>query len=293
MTGIVMGLAFMTNFSSLILLPFGIVHILLGGFANLDFGGLSNFYLSLREELRLETNRKILYISWLCLGFLLPSLFLLYYQYLIFNNPARSIHGYLFKMHKNLSPRLTDYFLAFARNLLQNLFSFKTGLFSYTPLLLYPFTRIFQRYENAEKVIQELDTTNSLLRRVLFRTMIVIQPLFILFYVLFQAKNSAEMGWSLSIYNLYSARYLLPVIFPLGYLLLETITAIKRHKTATRWFLWAAISLLFAYSIIINVTATLLGDWIFSVGQVMNYCLSLLHNGLPSIILQSRQLVDW
>lgn len=286
--GFVMGLAFLTNFSSLVLLPFGILHIFLNGFANFDFTSVHTFYISLRDEIISGFRRKFSHTRWLFLGFLLPTLVLLYYQNLIFSNPFTSIHGYLFRMDQIYFPTFWEYVIAFLTRIWQSLFSLDTGLFSFTPILLFPFLGIFL-FQHKKQNPREEEVPDLVLKRVLFRTMVFIQPFFILFYAAFEGKTLAEMGWQISLYNLYSARYLLPIIFPLGYILFDTIQKMYQRENLLMRFLQVAFVVLFLFSIIVNITVTIWGDWIFSVSQVKDYFLYLVEY-FPSM---SRQLVDW
>lgn len=292
-TGFIMGMTFLTNSSSLIILPFGIVHILLSGFANFDNHNYRFFSRALYAELGLDWNRKVNNVLFLCLGFLLPTLILFYYQYLIFSNPFIPIQSYIFEISKTFSPTLNDYIKAFVTDVFETLFSPKVGLFSYSPLLLFPIFALLFRIKPKEQYSDEMRISNQSLRKMLFRTMLMILPFYIVFYSLTGAKGYAEMGWEISAYNLYSARHILPIVLPLGYILFDVIININKLKPTIKGALWIILVIIWIFSLLTNVSATLIGDWIFSMNQVWSYIQYLINNGNWGLINQGRSLVDW
>lgn len=292
-TGFFIGMTFLTNSSSLIILPFGIVHILLSGFANFDNHNYRFFSRALYAELGLDWNRKVNNVLFLCLGFLLPTLILFYYQYLIFSNPFIPIQSYIFEISKTFSPTLNDYIKAFITDVFESLFSTKVGLFSYSPLLLFPIVMLFFRIKPKEQYSDEMRISNQSLRKMLFRTMLMILPFYIVFYSLTGAKGYAEMGWEISAYNLYSARHILPIVLPLGYILFDVIININKLKPTIKGAVWIILVLIWIFSLLTNVSATLIGDWIFSINQVWSYIQYLINNGYWGLINQGRSLVDW
>lgn len=292
-TGFFIGMTFLTNSSSLIILPFGVVHIFLSGFINFDDHNYRQFLSALYVELGQDWKRKFNNILFLCLGFLLPTLILFYYQYHIFSNPFIPVQSYIFGIHKTFSPTLNDYFKAFIMDVFETLFSPKVGLFSYSPLLLFPIVILFFRIKPIEQNNDEQKTSDQSLRKMLFRTMLMILPFYIVFYSLTGAKGFAEMGWEISAYNLYSARHILPIVFPLGYILFDVLINIGNLKPAPKWALWGILLLIWAFSLLTSVSATLLGDWIYSVNQVWGYIQYLFTYGFWGLINQGRSLIDW
>lgn len=290
-TGGFIGLAFLTNSSSIILLPFGVMHVFLAGFASLDFKNLMTLIRSLRVELYLNRKQKTIYLAFLCLGFLLPTVILLYYQYKIFSNPLIPVQSFLSGISATFSPTWKDYLWAFGRDLLETLFSTKVGLFSYTPILVFPFL-IWIAAGSEMRHTNELEV-NLYLRKMLFRTMILILPLYIIFYSLAGAKGFAEWGWKIEQYNLYSARHILPIVLPLGYLLFDSLLMISTFKPIMRWSLWSLLLILWLFSLATNVASTLIGDWIFSLNQVWSYIYYLFIYGYRGFINQGRSLIDW
>ncbi len=292
-TGFFIGLTFLTNSSSLIILPLGVVHIFLSGFVNFDDHNYRQFLGVLYVELGLDWKRKANNILFLCLGFLLPTLILFYYQYHIFSNPFMPIQSYIFGIQKTFSPTLNDYFKAFIMDIFETLFSRKVGLFSYSPLLLFPVVMLFFRTKPMEQNNDQQKTSNPALRKMLFRTMLMILPFYIIFYSLTGAKGFAEMGWEISAYNLYSARHILPIIFPLGYILFYVLIDISNLKPVPKWALWGILFLIWVFSLLTNVSATLIGDWVYSVNQVWSYIQYLFTYGWWGLINQGRSLIDW
>ncbi len=289
--GLVVGLGILTNFSSFVLVPFAVVHIWLSGFGTLEFGTLGKLYATLRAEIRRNTRSKIRDLAWVAAGLALPIALLLAYQYKIFKTPFHSVTDYLFHLDKVLSPNAFDYAAAFVKTLVLNLFSPQVGLFTFSPLLLFPLVILAIR-RGPTPIPADQDMSSAALRTILLRTMILIQPLFLLFYNLFQAKTMAEMGWSISLYNLYSARYFLPIVFPLGFLLLFSLTRLRDASPILRGVLWVMFFGLLAYSLALNVTATFMGDWIYSVSQVWQNLRAMLQPAAGSV-WPGRQLVDW
>jgi hypothetical protein len=219
-------------------------------------------------------------------------LFLFYYQYTIFGNPFRSIHAFLFDLPLAYSPTLLIYLKNFIEILLQYLFSLKVGLFSYTPLLLFPLLIVVIKAMTKKQPAIEQETSDQSLRRGLFRTMLIVIPIYIVFYTCTATKGLAEQGWQLYMFNLYSARHFLPIVLPLGYLLFDSIININKSKPSVKLIFWSILVILWVFSLITNITATLIGDWIFSLGQIWGYAKHILYswyNGLPI----QRVLVDW
>lgn len=293
LSGLFIGLAFLVNASSLILLPFGVMHILLSGFVKLDFWHYKNLWKDIRNELNLNVKQKIISLVFLSTGFLLPTLVLLYYQYQIFSNPFIPVQSYLSAFPQIYSPTWKDYGHAFVIDLFDNLFSPKVGLFSYTPVLAFPILIWITKAGFKNSSVAEQETPHQLLRKMLFRTMILVLPLYITFYSLTGAKGFAEMGWEISQYNLYSARHILPIVLPLGYILLDSLMNMNDFTPPLRWGLWSILLVLCSLSLMTNVAATLIGDWIFSLNQVWGYIHYLFVNGYGGLMNQGRSLVDW
>lgn len=291
--GLIAGFAFLINFSSLILLPFGFVHILFSGFVNVDFTNFKNTIESIRSEIYANCKKKILSAIWMLLGWSFLAFLMLYYQYLLFSNPFTSVYVFLAELPDKFSPTIMDYIKAFSDSLLQYLFSPEVGLLSYTPLLAFPVIVAISRFktEKIEKAV--LITPDQSLRRSLFRTMLTIQPLYIFFYTLFAAMHLVENGELISNYNLYSARHLLPIVLPLGYILFDSIKSLSDLSPVKKMIFWGLLIFLWAFSMATNITAVLIGDWIFSLNQIWNYIQYLLDYGYQGLISQGRSLVDW
>ena len=293
LSGFIIGLAFLTNFSSIILLPFAFLHVSLNGFVIFDFRNHSNFFRNLWKELIESRGKKIVGMTWIFLGWVLPTLLLLFYQYLLFSNPFKSVYTFLVELPQTSSPTLIDYIKAFVVSLGQYMFSPKVGLFSYTPILLFPlFVYILSFMTRKQSSNLEINNQASSLNVSLFRTMLIIQPLYIVFYTLFAAVHFVDNNELISNYNIYSARHLLPIVFPMGYILFDSLVKMNRTETMTRWTLWFVLIILWIFSLANNISATLIGDWIFGLNQTWDYIhrLSISDWNLMS---QRRMLVDW
>jgi hypothetical protein len=293
LTGFFIGLAFLTNFSSVILLLFGIMHIQLNGFLSLDYSNIARFMSSTWAEANNDFRKKVSHIVWLSIGCFLPVAFLGYYQYLLFSNPFKSVYSFLAELPHASSPLPLDYVMAFFSSFFQYMFSPNVGLFSFTPILFFPILVFILGMKHKKSPPNNLDAKNHQLRQSLFITMLIVQPLYIIFYTTFAAMHFARNDELISNYNLYSARHLLPIVFPLGFLLFDSITNLNRFSVKTKRALWLLLVLLWSFSLITNISATLIGDWIFGLDQIWKYIQTLADNGLWDVLRQGRWLIDW
>jgi hypothetical protein len=217
----------------------------------------------------------------------------LFYQYSLFGSPFVTAYVFLVDYPQRLAPTAFGYATATFSVATQYLFSPRVGLLSFTPILMFPMVLAIARKISTLQVQPSESSTEENLRQGLLRTLMLIVLLYGLFYTAFAVLHVARDGEAIGNYNIYSARHLLTVVFPLGFILLDAVARLPTLKSRAAFALGAILAALWLFSLVTNITATLIGDWIFGLDQIWDFLHHVFKIGLWPVLGAGRSLVDW
>ncbi len=234
----------------------------------------------------------------------LPGLgWLFYYQYVAFGSPF-TLASAIFEQHETHQPIPID--VDHVLYYLDAIFtSYRTGLFTYTPLLafslglagMWGIISLAQKSAKSKNPAEVEAAAISAqpeiqLRQILWRSFLGALPILLLQPFAQYYKIYFEWGVPFEVYVVYSARYLLALVWPLGYILFAGLYQTRQLGLALKLGIGLTFGLIALLSLSANISATLIGDFIFSTYQVHRFTLDILA-GQVNPFRYRRPLVDY